>query len=177
MILLWAKHHTGIPSFLALSSRFSWVAVPGNTITPIGRTSSIASLRLNGAPFGVPGPIRLESDLRHLAVVGPAGGDAFGALRRAAVQQHHVGVLGMNPVEPVPDQAAVVEVEAAGDGDLWAGRHQHLVLGPALAGVKIAAVDHGQGQSAVVDHRPRAGAPGRAGVALELVGGLVAKEF
>ncbi len=31
--------------------------------------------------LGVPGPVGLERDLRHLAVVGPACGDAFGTLR------------------------------------------------------------------------------------------------
>ena len=40
---------TGMPSFLALSPRLSWIPVPGNTMTPIGSTSSIASARRNGA--------------------------------------------------------------------------------------------------------------------------------
>ena len=40
---------TGMPSFLALSARFAEMPEPGNTMTPIGRTSSIWSLRLNGA--------------------------------------------------------------------------------------------------------------------------------
>ena len=75
---------------------------PGKTMTPIGSTSSIWSLRLNGAALACC-PVGLEGDLRDLAVVGPAGGDALGALRRAAVQQHHVGVLGVHLVEPVPD--------------------------------------------------------------------------
>jgi hypothetical protein len=43
--------------------------------------------------------------LRHLAIVGPAGGDTLGALRSAAMQQHHVGMLDANLVEPVPDRA------------------------------------------------------------------------
>ena len=43
------KLHTGMPSFLALSARLSWMPVPGNTTTPIGNASSMASLRLNGA--------------------------------------------------------------------------------------------------------------------------------
>ena len=41
--------HTGMPSFLALSARFAEMPEPGNTMTPIGRTSRIWSLRLNGA--------------------------------------------------------------------------------------------------------------------------------
>ncbi len=43
------KLHTGMPSFLALSARFSWMPVPGNTMMPIGNASSMASLRRNGA--------------------------------------------------------------------------------------------------------------------------------
>ena len=34
---------TGRPSFFALSARLPWMPVPGNTMTPIGCTSSIAS--------------------------------------------------------------------------------------------------------------------------------------
>jgi hypothetical protein len=32
---------TGMPSFFALSARFPWMPVPGKTMTPIGRMSSI----------------------------------------------------------------------------------------------------------------------------------------
>lgn len=35
------KSNSGMPSFLALSARLSWMPVPGKTMTPIGRTSSI----------------------------------------------------------------------------------------------------------------------------------------
>jgi hypothetical protein len=45
---------TGIASFLALSARLSWMPVPGNTMTPIGSTSSIAWFRLNGAALACP---------------------------------------------------------------------------------------------------------------------------
>ena len=70
--------------------------------------------------FAVARPFGLEDDLWRLAVVGPAGGDAFGALRRSAVEQHHAGMPGERLVEPFPDQAMVVEVEPAGEGDLGA---------------------------------------------------------
>ena len=40
---------TGMPSFFALSARFAEMPEPGNTMTPIGRTSRTRSLRLNGA--------------------------------------------------------------------------------------------------------------------------------
>ena len=72
---------------------------PGNTMTPIGSTFEHPIVALERRGLGVPGPVRLEGDLRHLAVVGPAGGDALGALRRTAMQQHHVGMLGANLVE------------------------------------------------------------------------------
>ena len=39
----------------------------GNAMTPLGgNSSSMASLRLNGRCLGVPRPVRLESNLRHL---------------------------------------------------------------------------------------------------------------
>ena len=66
---------------------------------------------------------------------------------------------------------------AAGEGDLGPGGEQHLVFGAALGGEEVAAVDHRRGQRAVVDLRSGARPPGRAGVALELVGGLVAEEL
>ena len=63
--------------------------VPGNTMPSIGRTSSIWSLRLNRAALAClvnAGSSLAEGDLRHLAVVGPFGGNKFGALRSSAVQ-------------------------------------------------------------------------------------------
>ncbi len=81
-------------------------------MTPIGRTSRIVSLRLNGAALRMAGPVGLEGDLRDLAGVGPFGGDQFGALRRSAMQQDHVGMLGVDLVERVPDQPVIVEVDA-----------------------------------------------------------------
>ena len=78
---------TGMPSFLALSARLSWMPVPGKTMTPIGSTSSICVVALERRRLGVLGPVGLEGDLRHLAVVGPFGGDAVrrpSVIRRAA---------------------------------------------------------------------------------------------
>src|ERR1700681_4749503 len=108
---------------------------------------------------GVSGLVRLEDDLRHLAGVGPAGGDTFGALGAATMQQHHVGMLGVDLVELVPDQAMVVEIESAREGDLGTGGQEHLGLGAALGGEKIAAVDHRRGEVSVIDHRARMRAP------------------
>lgn len=62
---------------------------------------------LEGRGLGVFRPVGLEGDLRHLAVVGPGGGDAFGAFWRSAMQEYHVGVLGMNLIEPGPDRPVI----------------------------------------------------------------------
>src|SRR5258708_32579043 len=43
-----SNFHTGMPSFLALSARLAEMPEPGKTMTPIGRTASIWSLRRNG---------------------------------------------------------------------------------------------------------------------------------
>ena len=55
---------TGMPSFLALSARFAEMPEPGNTMTPIGRTSRIRSLRLNGAALAC----RFQSGLKTTCV-------------------------------------------------------------------------------------------------------------
>jgi MFS superfamily sulfate permease-like transporter len=69
---------TGMPSFLALSARLSRMPVPGKCITPIGSTSTIASLRLNGAALAcfvqsglkaICGTLRLSA---HLAAISSA---------------------------------------------------------------------------------------------------------
>jgi len=62
--------------------------------------------------FGVFGPVGLEGDLRHLADVGPARGDLFGAFGRTAVHQHHVGVFGVDVIEFCPDPLVVGAVAA-----------------------------------------------------------------
>jgi len=122
-------------------------------------------------------PVRLEDDLRDLPVVSPAGGDALCAFRTAAMQQHHLGMLDVDLVERVPDGGVVVEVEPAGEGDLGSGREQHLGLGTPLGREEVPTVDHRGGERPVIDHRPRARPPGRAGVALELIGRLVAEDL
>ncbi len=37
--------------------------------------------------------------------------DPFGGLRGAAVQQHDVGVLGVDLVEPIPNQPVIVKIK------------------------------------------------------------------
>src|ERR1700751_3883467 len=63
---------------------------------------------LEGSSTAVAGPIGLEDDLWNFAMIGPAGGDALGAFGAAAVQQHHVGMLGADLVERLPDPRVVV---------------------------------------------------------------------
>ena len=93
------------------------------------------------------------------------------------MQQHHVRVLAADLIELVPDQAVIVEVEAAREGDLWPGGQQHLGLGSTLRGEKVATVDHRRGQGTMVDHRSAARMPVRSGVVGEMLCRLVAKEF
>src|SRR3546814_1752109 len=60
-------------------------------------------------------PVRAESDLRHPALVGPAGRSALGAGGRSHMQQHPVGMTGMTLVARRPDMAAVVAGGAAAE--------------------------------------------------------------
>jgi hypothetical protein len=78
---------------------------PCCSVEPVGRIAQSCApepdgqgveqlvVALEGGRFPVPRPVRFEDDLRHAAIVGPGGGDAFGPARGAAVQQHNVGVL------------------------------------------------------------------------------------
>src|SRR5262249_58469165 len=68
---------------------------------------------------GVPVPVRLEDDLCHVAVISPAGGDALRALGTAAMQQYHIEMLAADLVQRRPDCRMIVEVKAAGEGNLW----------------------------------------------------------
>ena len=91
----------------------------------------MASLRLNGAALAClvqSGLKAIWATLRLLAhfeaissapLGEPPCGDPFGAFRRTAMQQDHVGMLGMNLVETIPDEVVVVEVEPSGERDLW----------------------------------------------------------
>ena len=125
--------------------------VPGKCMTPIGSSSSMASLRLNGAALAclvqsglkaICGTLRLTA---HLEAISSA---PFG---EPPWMQDHVGMLGVDLVEAIPDQVVVVEVEATGKSDLRSCRQHHLGLGAALGGDKVAAVDHCRGERAMVD--------------------------
>ena len=120
----------------------------------------MGSLRLKGAAWAwlvqsglkpICGTLRLSAQLA--AMRSAPFGDS-------AMDQHHVRMLGADLVERVPDQAVIVEVEAAGKGDLGAGGQQHLGVGPALGGEEVAAVDHRRGQVRWLTIDPRAWPPG-----------------
>ena len=133
---------------------------PGKTMTPAGTMSSMRSLRLKGAALPSRGPVGLEGDLRHLAIIGPAGGGSLGAFWRTAMDQHHVGMLGEHLIEHGPDALMIGVIGAAGKGDLRAFRKHQFGVGVAARGDEVAAVDHGGGQVPVVDEAARAGTPG-----------------
>ena len=150
---------------------------PGQTMTPIGRISSMRSLRLNGAAL----PWRDHSGLKTIC----------GVLRlsaqQAAMRSAPFGdppwsstmweVASEGLVEPFPDQAMVVEIEPAGEGDLGAGGNERFGLDAAFGGEEVAAVDHRRGQRAVGHRGTGAWPPGRPGVRLEAGGGRVAELF
>src|SRR6266478_168108 len=142
---------TEMPRRFALSARLSWIPVPGKCMTPIGSSSSMASLRLNGAALAC----FVQSGLKAIC----------GTLRVVAL------------VEAIPDQVVVIEVETARKCDLWASRQNDLGLGAALGCDELPRVDHGRSERAMVDKRSRPGAPGRTSVDLKAFDGLIAEEF
>ena len=105
-------------------------------MTPIGSTYEHLIVALERCGLGMFGPIGFEGDLRDLAVVAQPGGDPLGALRRTAMQEHHVRMLCVDLIELVPDQAMIVTVEAAGEGDLRPGRQMTSVSARRLAARK-----------------------------------------
>jgi len=107
---------------------------------------------LEGCGLGVFGPVRLEGDLRHFAVGGPGCRDALGALGRSTMQQHHVGMLGVDLIETIPDHPVIGGV-AAREGNLRPRGHQALGLCTFLGGDEVSAVDHRGGQVAMAGAR------------------------
>ena len=73
------------------------------------------------------------------------------------MQEDHIGILGPDLIEFAPDQAVIVEVGPAGEGNLGSCGEHHFGLGAALGGQKVAAVDQGGGHVLAVDHRGRCG--------------------
>jgi hypothetical protein len=78
-----------------------------------------------------------------------------GSAQREAIFSAPFGDLpciGVDLIELRPNQAVVVEVEPAGEGDLRAGWQKYLLRGTLFRSQKIATVDHGRGHRLVVDH-------------------------
>ena len=71
------------------------------------------------------------------------------------MQQDHVGMLGVDLIETVPD-LPVIDGVPTREGNLGPGRYQALGLGAFLCGDEVAAVDHRSGQVAMAGARTRA---------------------
>ena len=108
-------------------------------MTACGHLGEKRVVALEGRGLAIAIPVGLEDDLRDLAVVGPAGGDALGAPRRAAMQKNHAGIVGERLIEHLPDALVIVASGAAGKGDAGAFRQMHLGFGAALGGEVFAA--------------------------------------
>ena len=128
-------------------------------MTACGTSARSSVVALEGRGLAVAIPVGLEGDLRDLAAVGPAGGDALGATRRAAMQQNHAGIVGERLIEHLPDALVIVASGAAGKGDARAFRQMHLGFGAALGGKVFAAFEERGGQLGVVDEAAGAGPP------------------
>lgn len=72
---------TGMPSFFALSARLPLDAGAGEDLDPDREDVEHLIVTFERCCLGGPGPVRLERDLRHPAMVGPAGGNPLGVLR------------------------------------------------------------------------------------------------
>ena len=141
-----AARWTGMPSWVALSTRLSVMPEPGKAMTPLGSRFSSSSLRRNGgrrAAVGV--PVGLADDLVHAPRLRPARGDVFRA-RTAAVHKHHVRVLGSDLIECVADPVGVLDGLGAGDCHQRPLRQVRLGLLGLSGAEEVPGVDRGGGQ-------------------------------
>ena len=138
---------TGIPSCLALSTRFPVMPLPGNAMTPLGSRFSSSSFLRKGAALPCALPVGTADDLVDAARLGPARGDLLDA-GAAAVQQNHVAVLRLRQVERAPDGVRVRDALAAGDGHQCAVGQVRLGLAVLPRAAEVAAVDGGRGELA-----------------------------
>jgi hypothetical protein len=98
-------------------------------------------------------PVRFEDDLGDLARIRPAGRDLLGAARRAAMEKHHVRVLGHHLVEHGPDALVIAVLDAAGEGDPGALRQEDLGIRTPACIDELPAVDHRGRHRRPVHHR------------------------
>ena len=73
-----------------------------------------------------------EDHFRDIVRVGPARCDELRPFGRTTAHEDHGSVFGEDPIEPIPDRAVIVEVDAAGERDYGALRDRRLDLGPML---------------------------------------------
>src|SRR5690242_16325989 len=98
-----AKLPDGNAKLSGLVAQIMLYAIARETHDPDREFIKDGVIALERRCFAMPGPARLERDLRDLAIGCPFGSNQFSAFRRAALQQHHVGMPGVNLVETVPD--------------------------------------------------------------------------
>src|SRR5271157_841635 len=94
---------------------------------------------------------------------------------RAAAHEHHVGVLGKNGIERIPDRSMLIAVDAAGEGDLGALWDQRLDFGAALGGDELSVVDDGRREIVVVGAGAGSWFPCDSDMRFEEIGGLIAE--
>ena len=123
---------------------------PGKTMTPIGKTSSIWSLRLK-VQRGRASSSRARS--RSGARCGDRPSGRRSSRRLSVTCRASAPCRGVwhEPVELVPDQPVVDEVDPAGEGDLRSIGQKHLCVGAFPGSNVVAAVNHCRRQRAMVD--------------------------
>src|SRR5260370_6292013 len=97
-----SNFQTGMPSILALSARFAEMPEPGNTMTPIGITASIWSLRRNGAALAWRGPLGLEAESGGVPRVGPAAAECSAAPPGSPLRRSLAAWVGVALSRPHP---------------------------------------------------------------------------
>ena len=133
---------------------------PGKDDQAVGHHREKLVVAAERSRLVVPVPVRLEGDLGHLAVLGPAGGDALGAAWAPPCSRTMSGCFSRALSSASQIRSWIVAVEPAGEGDpVRPGKH--LGLGAAAGGEEVAAVDHRRGDRAVADLGPGAVSPGR----------------
>lgn len=83
------------------------------------------------------------------------------------MQQHHIRMLAVNPVELPPNDLVVVELLSPRKGNLRSNGHQRLGLCMVPGCDKIPAIDHQRGKRSAIGHRSGPRPPGQTGMALE----------
>jgi hypothetical protein len=100
-----------MPSFFALSARLSRMPVPGKAMTVNRQHLKHRVVALERRRLVCALPVWPEGNLRHLAAIGPLGGDKLYALGGSPVQQHHCGASNPFPyIFNVGDAAIVLGV-------------------------------------------------------------------